>query len=293
MRRIGSAREPLPWPGFVTAWRAAFSVAALLIATGVGITVQTSQGAYVILATTTSTRDSGLLDYLLPAFSQDSGIGVRPVSVGTGLALDMGRRGDADVVLAHAPAAEAIFMDEGHGLCRSPVMRNQFIVVGPASDPAGIRGLQNATTALARILAAQALFISRGDNSGTHTMEKTIWSWVGYSPTVADPWYREAGQGMGATLELASQLGGYTLTDDGTFLTRGASLALEIDVTNDPPLQNYYSVIPVDASRHPSVYQEGALAFARWIVSPRGQGLIGNFTVGGERPFHPLGEDRC
>ena len=294
MRARWASRGPLPWPGFVTVWRSAFVIAILLVSGGLAVTIDTSQGPFVILATTTSTRDSGLLDYLLPSFSQDTGTGIRYVAVGTGLALDMGRRGDADVVLVHAPPSEAVFMDEGHGLCRSPVMRNQFIVVGPPSDPAGVRNLENATVAFARIRAQQALFVSRGDNSGTHQMEKAIWSWVGYTPDpLRDPWYREAGQGMGATLKLVSELGAYTLTDDGTFLVLRAGLELDVHITNDPPLQNFYSVIPVNSERHPAVMKDGALAFARWIVSARGQALIGNYTIAGEQPFHPMGEDRC
>jgi len=277
----------------VTTWRIAFLLALVLLLAGLAVTLVANTGSTILLATTTSARDSGLLDVLLPEFSRDAGIGVRFVAVGTGLALDTARRGDADVVLVHAPAAELEFMSD-HGLCRSRVMRNQYIVVGPATDPAGIRGLTNATVAFTRILSARATFISRGDNSGTHSMEKTIWSWVGYQPRAAtDPWYREAGQGMGATLEIASQLGGYTLTDDGTFLVRRPSLSLEIDVTNDPPLQNVYSVIPVSPARHPGVNAPGALAFAKWIVGARGQGIIGNYTVGSERPFHPEGLDGC
>ena len=277
----------------MTTWRIAFLLALVLLLAGLAVTLVANTGSTILLATTTSARDSGLLDVLLPEFSRDAGIGVRFVAVGTGLALDTARRGDADVVLVHAPAAELEFMSD-HGLCRSRVMRNQYIVVGPATDPAGIRGLTNATVAFTRILSARATFISRGDNSGTHSMEKTIWSWVGYQPRAAtDPWYREAGQGMGATLEIASQLAGYTLTDDGTFLVRRPTLSLEIDVTNDPPLQNVYSVIPVSPARHPGVNAPGALAFAKWIVGARGQGIIGNYTVGSERPFHPEGLDGC
>ena len=278
----------------MAAWRVAFLIAVLFILAGVAATVSVPTGSTILLATTTSTRDSGLLDYLLPVFSQETGIGVRFVAVGTGLALDMGRRGDADVLLVHAPAAELAFMAEGQGLCRSRVMRNQFIVVGPASDPAGVHGLANATIAFGRILSARSIFVSRGDNSGTHIMERTIWSWVGYQPGPStDPWYRETGQGMAATLELASQLEGYTLTDDGTFLVRRPTLSLDIDVTNDPPLQNFYSVIPVNPGRHPDVNWQFAVAFAEWLVSARGQTLIRDYVVGGEQPFHPEGLDGC
>ena len=288
------SRNTLPWPSFVTVWRIAFALAVLLILAGLSLSLNLHPRTYVLLATTTSARDSGLLDYLLPFFETDTGIGVRYIAVGTGQALDLGRRGDADMVLVHAPDAELVFMAEGYGRCRSPVMQNEFVVVGPPDDPAGIFGLTNATLAFSKILAAHALFISRGDNSGTHIMELRLWSWVGYTPSPArDPWYEESGQGMGATLDLASQLGGYTLSDDGTFLVHAASLNLLIDVRHDPPLQNFYSVIPVNPDRHPDVNVDGALAFARWLVSSRGQGLIGAYTVAGMQPFHPNGEDRC
>ena len=278
----------------MTVWRLAFLTAGLLIFAGVSLSIDLQPRSYIVLATTTSARDSGLLDYLIPYFQGETGIGVRYTAVGTGQALDLGRRGDADVVLVHAPTAELAFMAEGQGLCRSPVMFNEFIVVGPPSDPARINGLSNATVAFAQIASARALFFSRGDNSGTNIMEKTIWSWVGYTPSVAtDPWYRETGQGMGATLDIASQLGGYTFSDDGTFLVHRAVLDLAIDVSHDPALRNSYSVIPVNASLHPNVFVPGALEFARWLTSPRGQALIGAYTVGGQQPFHTDGEDRC
>jgi len=287
-------RAPLPWPRFMTALRAAFVVALLLILAGLAVTWSAPSSANVTVATTTSARDSGLLDYLLPFFSEETGIGVRYVAVGTGQALDMGRRGDADVVIVHSPIEEAVFLAEGHGLCRSVVMQNEFLVVGPPSDPAGIRGLDNATVALGRILAVRAPFVSRGDNSGTHLLERRIWSWVGYQPTpVAEPWYREAGQGMAATLQIASELEGYTLTDSGTYAVYRTSLRLEIDVKNDPPLQNYYSVIPVNPVIHPGTNVDGAVALAKWLVSPRGQALIAGYEVNGQPIFHPIGQDGC
>lgn len=275
-------------------WRAAFVVAILLVLAGLAATWSAPPGSYLTLATTTSARDSGLLEHLLPMFSGETGIGVRYVAVGTGLALDMARRGDADVVLVHSPPDEAVFMEEGHGYCRSVVMKNEFLVVGPPSDPAGIRGLDNATVALGRILALREVFVSRGDNSGTHALERRIWSWVGYQPAPGtDPWYRETGQGMATTLEVASELEGYTLTDSGTFLVRRTSLRLDVDVKNDPPLQNYYSVIPVDPALHPGVNHRGALALADWLVSTRGQSLIAGFVVEGEQAFVPIGQDGC
>jgi len=291
---IAASSHAVPWPGFVNLWRTCLVVAALLVATGFALSLDLQPRSFIVLATTTSARDSGLLDYLIPFFGRETGIGVRYTAVGTGQALDLGRRGDADVVLVHAPSAELAFMAEGQGLCRSPVMYNEFIVVGPPADPAGIDGLTNATAAFTRILETRSLFLSRGDNSGTNIMEKTIWSWVGYTPSVAnDSWYEETGQGMGATLDIASQLQGYTLSDDGTFLVHAGSVALAIDVAHDPALLNFYSVIPVSSVAHPYVFEAGALAFAQWLVSPRGQSLIGNYTIGGQQPFHPDGRDRC
>ncbi len=287
-------REALPWPSFVTLWRVAFVVAALLILAGLALSINLQPRSYIFLATTTSARDSGLLDYLIPSFEGDTGTGVRYLAVGTGQALDLGRRGDADVVLVHAPSAELAFMAEGQGRCRSPVMYNEFVVVGPSEDPASIGGLTNATVAFSRILSAHALFISRGDNSGTHLMERTIWSWVGYAPSTAnDTWYKESGQGMAATLDLASQLRAYALSDDGTFLVHSGSLGLSILVWHDPPLRNFYSVIPVNPGAHPGVFAEGALRWAKWLTSSRGQGLIANYMVGGQQPFHPNGQDLC
>jgi tungstate transport system substrate-binding protein len=288
-------REPLPWPSFVTVWRAAFVLSALLIAAGMAVSIDLQPRSFIVLATTTSARDSGLLDYLIPYFQSDTAIGVRYTAVGTGQALDLGRRGDADVVLVHAPSAELAFMAAGQGLCRSPVMMNQFVVVGPnQSDPAGILGLTNATIAFERIRTTHSLFISRGDNSGTNIIEKTIWSWVGYMPsTTNDTWYKESGQGMAATLDIASQLVAYTLSDDGTFLVHSANLELRIDVQHDPALRNFYSVIPVNPSVHPNIFVAGALRFAKWLTSARGQSLIGNYTAGGVRPFQPDGQDLC
>ena len=276
------------------AWRTAFLAACILVVAGFSVSVEIQPRSYIVLATTTSARDSGLLDYLIPVFQGETGIGVRYTAVGTGQALDLGRRGDADVVLVHAPSAELQFMAEGQGRCRSPVMFNEFIVVGPPSDPGGIAGFTNGTAAFARILATRSLFFSRGDNSGTHLMERTMWRWVGYTPSIAnDSWYRETGQGMAATLDIASELHGYTLSDDGTFLVHSANLGLRIDVSHDPSLRNFYSVIPVSPFSHPNVFAAGALTFANWLVSPRGQGLIGNYTIGGQRPFQPDGQDLC
>lgn len=285
----------LPFPGFITKWRIALLLAAVLAFASLAITVQSRTPIHLILATTTSTRDTGLLDYLDPIFQNETGIEIRYVAVGTGQALDLGRRGDADVVLVHAPGLERTFVFQDHqGLCWSPVMYNRFMIVGPASDPAGIVGLSNATEAFEKIRETKSLFVSRGDNSGTNVKELQIWARVGYTPSPAnDSWYLETGQGMGATLTVASEKGAYTLTDDGTFYALASTLDLQIRVAGDPFLFNQYHIIPVDPAAHPNVNVNAALTYAHWLVSPRVQALIGNFTVAGHVLFTPNGEDAC
>lgn len=290
---VARRASPLPFPRFVTAYRAAMIAAILFVAASLGVTLAGHAPVYILLATTTSTRDTGLLDYLDPFFEADTGIEVRYVAVGTGQALDLGRRGDADALLVHAPSLEIAFMLQGHGLCRSPVMYNRFLVAGPASDPAGIRGLTNATEAFRRIWETNSTFVSRGDDSGTNVKELQLWSLVGYTPTTDDAWYVETGQGMAATLTVASEKGGYTLTDDGTFYAQLSALALEIDVSGDPFLANHYHVIVVNPTTHPGVSVGPALEFARWLVSPRGQALIGGYEIGGRQLFTPEGQDEC
>lgn len=269
-------------------WRLAFVVAILLVAAGLALSYQSHPPTSIVLATTTSTRDTGLLDYLDPLFTADSGIVVQYVAVGTGQALDMAARGDSDVAMVHAPSLEIPFMEQGHGLCRSAVMYNRFLIVGPASDPAGIDGLTNATLAFQKIWQTHSTFISRGDNSGTNVKELAIWARAGYIPSTAnDSWYLETGQGMGATLTVASEKGAYTLTDDGTFYALQSSLHLEILVQGDPFLFNQYHIIVVSPTQHPNVKADAALEYARWLVSQRGQALIGAYEIGGHRLFTP------
>lgn len=281
-------KSPLPWPVFISKWRLALVVAAVVALAGVAISVENRAPGSLLLATTTSTRDTGLLDYLDPLFQVDTGIQVQYVAVGTGLALDMARRGDADMVIAHAPFLEEVFMQQGHGLCRSPLMYNRFLIVGPASDPAGIVGMTNATLALEKIWQTNSTFISRGDNSGTNVKELQIWDRVGYTPSPAnDSWYLESGQGMGATLALASEKDAYTLTDDGTFYALLSTLQIQVDVQGDPFLANHYHVIVVNPAEHPNVNVNAALAYAHWLVSKTGLTLIAEFEVGGHRLFTP------
>ncbi len=231
----------------------------------------------VILATTTSTRDTGLLDVLIPDFEKKTGYTVKPIAVGTGAALAMGQRGEADVLLVHAPASEKELMAAGHGASRSLVMHNDFVFVGPKDDPAGIKGTAKAVDALKMIAEKQSLFISRGDDSGTDKMEKSLWKTAGVEP--GGSWYQESGQGMGATLRIASEKAGYTLTDRGTYLSLKKTLGLDVMVEGDPVLLNVYSVIPVNKAKHPDINAEGGQAFADYMVAPETQEIIKNYGV--------------
>ncbi len=251
-------------------------VAALaLLLSGCGGTGGAPQQS-LILATTTSTQDSGLLEELLPAFTADTGWQVKPIAVGTGQALELGRRGEADVLLVHAPAAERELVATGTTGRRLLVMHNNFVLVGPASDPAGVRGAP-AADALVRIAGGRHLFVSRGDDSGTEKKELTLWEQAGIAPS--GQWYQSTGQGMGATLRVASEKRGYTLTDRATFLAQRDTLDLEVLVEGDPGLINIYHVIEMTTAAGDAVQQDGAAAFADWIVSPVAQEMIGEFGI--------------
>ncbi|MEW6723896.1 MAG: substrate-binding domain-containing protein [Bacillota bacterium] len=234
-------------------------------------------GRELVLATTTSTEDSGLLDYLLPYFTERTGIQVKVVAVGTGQALEMGRKGDADVLLVHAKPDELKFVADGYGTERHDVMYNDFIIIGPAADPAGIKGLADVKEAFRLIAAAQATFVSRGDNSGTHKKEKAIWAAM--ETVLAGDWYVEVGQGMGATLGIADEKQGYLLIDRATYLAQKASISLEIMVEGDELLLNQYGVIPVNPARHDGINERGARMFVEWLISDEAQELIGKFGV--------------
>jgi tungstate transport system substrate-binding protein len=240
----------------------------------------------VLLATTTSFQDSGLLDVLKGDFEKRTGYHLRPTAVGTGAALAIGARGDADVVFVHAVDEELTFMDAGNGARRLLVMHNDFVIVGPPADPAHLRG-KDAITAFRTIAASQATFVSRGDNSGTNIFELGMWKKAGVAP--AGPWYVQAGTGMGQALQVTSEKRAYTLSDRGTFLSRRAGLQLEIIVQRDPPLLNPYHVITVDPKRFPGVNAAGANAFADYLVSADTQGLIASFGIDtyGEPLFIP------
>ena len=247
----------------------------------------------ITLATTTSTQDSGLLDYLLPLFEEETGIQVNVIAVGTGQALKLGEDGNADVLLVHARAKEEAFMAAGHGVRREDVMYNDFVIVGPPQDPAGIQGLRSAALAFATIAEKQALFISRGDDSGTHTKEKAIWEAAGVEPQ--GDWYIAAGQGMGAVLTMADELDAYTLSDRATYLARTLTgIDLAILVQGDPILFNPYGVIAVNPDKGPHIQAELANRFIDWLISPAVQEKIGQFGVDkfGQPLFVPDGLSR-
>lgn len=245
-----------------------------------------AQRPFLLLASTTSTRDSGLLEKLTDAFEQATGIEVRVLAVGTGRALEHGRRGDVDALLVHDPASEAAFVAEGYGLFRRKVMYNDFILLGPAGDPAGVRGLKDASAALRRIARAEARFASRGDDSGTHKAELRLWTGAGQDPAPhSGTWYLESGSGMGATLNLAQELDAYLLADRGTWLAHGRRGRLEVMVEGDPRLQNPYGVLVVNPARHPQVRAEAALRFADWLTSGAGRRVINAFRKRGEQLF--------
>ncbi len=228
----------------------------------------------LILATTTSTQDSGLLDELLPQFTRDSGWQVKTIAVGSGQAVELGRRGEADVLLVHSPAAEQALVAGGTAGPRRLVMYNDFVLVGPASDPARVRGLDS-VGAVTKIAAAQALFVSRGDDSGTDAREKDLWSKAGITP--AGTWYQATGQGMGATLRVASEKAGYTLSDRASYLAQRDMLALDVLSEGDPGLLNVYHVIEMTTRAGERVQPDGARAFADWITAPPAQQQIGRF----------------
>lgn len=241
----------------------------------------------IVVASTTSTQDSGLFEYLLPRFRERTGIVVKVIALGTGQALDTARRGDADVVFVHDPEAEKKFVAEGAGLRRHTVMYNDFVLVGPRADPAGIRGLRDAVAALRRIREARAAFVSRGDRSGTHQAELRLWAEAGLEGGPRESWYRSVGQGMGSTLNMASASNAYVLADRGTWIRFGNKGELELLVEGDPRLFNQYGVILVNPARHPHVKRELGQQFIDYLVSPEGQADIAAYRVAGQQLFYP------
>jgi tungstate transport system substrate-binding protein len=244
----------------------------------------------IILATTTSVRDAGLLDSLLPGFERVAGYAVKVIAVGSGQAMELGRRGEADLLILHEPAGEERFVAEGFGVDRRALMHNEFVLVGPVEDPAAVRAV-DVITAFQRIAAARAPFVSRGDQSGTHVKERLLWARAGLTP--AGRWYRESGQGMGATLVIASEFAAYALTDVATFLAHRLPPALEILVEGDSILRNPYHVIRANPARFARVNADGAAALAAYLLSPETQRMIGEFRREelGRAIFVPDGND--
>lgn len=274
-----------PAPRRLTWFTLLLAVALALAGAGRVAAGQAPAAPDVLLATTTSTYDTGLLDVLHPLFERATGYRVKPIAVGTGQALALGARGEADVVLVHAPDAERAWMAEGHGTRRLLVMYNDFVLVGPGDDPAGVRGAPAAVDALRRIAAAGALWVSRGDQSGTHLLEQQLWRDAGLTP-VGQRWYLEIGQGMGQTLTIADERRAYALSDRGTWLARRGTLDLPILLEGDPRLLNLYHVMPVNPARSPRINAAGGEAYAAWLVGPEAQAAIDAF--GRDRFGQPL-----
>ncbi len=240
----------------------------------------------ITVASTTSTQNSGLFDHILPLFKAETGITVRVVAVGTGAAIRLAKSGDADVLLVHHKPSEEAFVSEGFGEARHPVMVNDFVIVGPRDDPAGINSLGDVAAALKRIADSRSIFLSRGDESGTHKRERELWAAAGRDPEEASgTWYRKTGSGMGATLNIGAAMNGYTLADRGTWLSFGNKGDLVVLHEGDARLINEYGVILVSPDRHPHVDATPGRAFIDWLRSEQGQRAINSFSIGGERLF--------
>jgi tungstate transport system substrate-binding protein len=271
----------------------ALAAAALLS----GISIASAQDKSIVVSSTTSTQDSGLFGHILPLFKAQTGIDVKVVAQGTGQALDTGRRGDADVVFVHARSAEEKFLAEGFSTKRYPVMYNDFVLVGPKSDPAGIKGTKDIVAALKAIKDKGAPFISRGDRSGTHIAEQNLWTAAGIDiekerrDKILGPWYKSIGQGMGAALNTASASNSYVLTDRGTWLSFKNRGDLIVSVEGDKRLFNQYGAMLVNPAKHPNVKKDLGQAFIDWLVSPMGQKAIAGYKIGGEQLFYPNASD--
>jgi tungstate transport system substrate-binding protein len=262
-------------------------VFAVLVGTIVNFAAASAEDRSIVVASTTSTQDSGLFGYLLPIFKAKTGIEVKVIAQGTGQALDTARRGDADVVFVHAKAQEEKFLAEGFGVKRYDVMYNDFVLIGPKSDPAGVKG-KDIETALKTIQEKRAPFVSRGDRSGTHSAELALWKQAGIDIGAAKgPWYREIGQGMGAALNTAGAMNGYVLSDRGTWTSFKNRGDLEIVVEGDKRLFNQYGVMLVNPEKHPSVKKDLGQTFIDWLVSPEGQAAIAGYKIDGQQLFFP------
>jgi len=247
-----------------------------------------AQEKFIVVASTTSTEQSGLFGYLLPIFQKKTGIQVRVVALGTGQALDLARRGDADVVFVHARSAEEKFLEEGQGVKRFPVMYNDFVLIGPKADPAKVGGGRDILEALSKVKAAQAPFVSRGDRSGTHIAELALWKAAGIDiEKDKGPWYKDTGQGMGPALNTAQAMNAYILSDRGTWISFKNRGDLVISVEGDKRLFNQYGVMLVNPQKHPNVKKELGQTFVDWVISPEGQNAIAGYKIGAEQLFFP------
>lgn len=280
----GNGRADLPVKRIV--FLAILTVLVIALPVGASGRPEQPRDTRLVLATTTSTENSGLLEELLPPFEARHNVVVDVIAVGTGQALQIGRSGDADVLMVHAPALENEFVADGYGLERIYFMYNDFVVLGPAADPADIAGASDAADAFARIARAEKEFISRGDNSGTHVKEREIWS-SALGETPDGPWYREVGQGMGAVITLTNEQQAYTLADRGTYLSYLGEIEIEVLFEGDPVLFNPYGIIAVDPARHPHAKVDLARALIEHVTSPEGRRIIAGFTVEGEQLFFP------
>ncbi len=264
------------------------SLGTVILGVGLWAAPMLADERFIVVASTTSTQDSGLFDYLLPLFTQKTGIEVRVVAKGTGQAIDLARKGDADVLFVHDKKSEEQFVADGFGVKRFEVMYNDFIIVGPRADPAGIKGMAEAPAALAKIAAAAAPFASRGDDSGTHKAELRLWTEAGVDVKVASgSWYRETGSGMGPTLNTAAAMGAYALADRGTWLAFKNKGDLQILVEGDKRLFNQYGIMLVNPAKFPHVKAADGQAFVDWVISPEGQQAIANYKIGGQQLFFP------
>ena len=265
---------------------ASMQVLLLLLLLGPGTAATAEE--FITLSSTTSTQNSGLFDYLLPKFKEKTGIDVHVIAVGTGQALKLAEKGDADVILVHDKDAELKFVKKGYGMERREVMYNDFVIVGPKNDPAGVRGLKDAVQSFGKIAAAQSNFVSRADDSGTHRQELRLWEEARVDvKAFSGKWYKEVGAGMGATLNTAAGINAYTMSDRATWVTFRNKSDLELLDEGDPKLFNQYAVILVNPSLHKNVKTEAARQFSDWLVSPETQTLIGSFQVEGQVLFHP------
>jgi len=253
-------------------------IAAMIVVFGGTSVFAAPKQKNIILATTTSTQDSGLLDVLIPIFEKQTGYFVKTIAVGSGQAMKMGEKGEADVMLVHSPDAEKKFIADGFGVNRQLIMHNDFIIVGPGTDPAKVKGVKSSAEAMKMIAKTESLFLSRGDNSGTHAKEKTLWKKAEVTPA-GQKWYQETGLGMGQTLNVAAEKKGYTLADRGTYLALKKNLGLDILVEGDAALLNIYHVIEVNSTKWPKANADGAKAFAAFMVSKNTQDIIKTFGV--------------